>query len=175
MQVPMSAEERLASIAKIAGSRSDSALVLKHLNDVIRSTAFQGSHRSGQFLEYIVKKALSGQFDSLKERIIGVELFGRDPSYDTGGDSIVRVTASDVRRRLLQHYGRDGASSSIRISLPTGSYIPEITVENRNQRQQIVEAPDAQVDGVAPPAAPETIAVPVPIAQDQASPGLLTT
>src|SRR5579863_269984 len=126
MQVPMSAEERLASIAKIAGSRSDSALVLKHLNDVIRSTAFQGSHRSGQFLEYIVKKALSGQFDSLKERIIGVELFGRDPSYDTGGDSIVRVTASDVRRRLLQHYGRDGASSSIRISLPTGSYIPRL-------------------------------------------------
>jgi hypothetical protein len=62
----------------------------------------------------------------LKERVIGVEMFGRSPSYDTGDDAIVRVTASDVRRRLLQHYGKYGAISEFRIVLPLGSYIPEI-------------------------------------------------
>jgi hypothetical protein len=69
--------------------------------------------------------------DSLKERVIGVELFGRSPDYDTGEDAIVRVTASDVRKRLLQHYGQYGATSGLRITLPLGSYVPVITHENR--------------------------------------------
>jgi hypothetical protein len=122
-------DERIANLAKIAKSKSEIAAVRQHLKDVIRSAAFQGSQRSGKFLEYIVEHALAGQLDSLKERVIGMELFRRPPSYDTGEDSIVRVTASDVRRRLLQHYGMFGVSSEIRISLPTGSYVPEITWE----------------------------------------------
>jgi hypothetical protein len=57
------------------------------------------------------------------------EVFGRSPSYDTGEDAIVRVTASDVRKRLLQHYDRNGSASEFRINLPLGSYIPEIIYE----------------------------------------------
>ncbi len=53
-------------------------------------------------------------------------MFQRSPSYDTGQDAIVRVTASDVRRRLLEHYGRDGRASDFQIQLPRGSYVPEI-------------------------------------------------
>jgi hypothetical protein len=83
--------------------------------------------RSGQFLQYIVDQAIAGHFESLKERAIGVELFGRSPSYGTGDDAIVRVTASDVRKRLQQHYRIYGASSKFRVTLPLGSYIPEIT------------------------------------------------
>ena len=129
MQSSSPADERLAAIARIAASRGDSASLQRHMAEVVKSAAFQSSHRSAQFLEYIVSKSLAGQVESLKERIIGIELFGRDPSYDTAGDSIVRVTASDVRRRLLQHYGKYGSSSDVRISLPIGSYIPEITIE----------------------------------------------
>ena len=58
-----------------------------------------------------------------------MELFGRSPTYDTGEDAIVRVTASDVRKRLLQHYGQYGATSGLRITLPLGSYVPVITHE----------------------------------------------
>jgi hypothetical protein len=78
-----------------------------------------------------VEQAIEGHLDSLKERVIGVELFGRSPAYDTGEDAIVRVTASDVRKRLLQHYGQYGATSGLRITLPLGSYLPVITHENR--------------------------------------------
>ncbi len=120
---------RLANIARIAASKEEMAILQRHLAVVVKSSAFQGSPRSGQFLEYIVSKALEGRAEMLKERIIGIELFGRNPSYDTAGDSIVRVTASEVRKRLLQHYGKHGNVSDIRISLPTGSYIPEITFE----------------------------------------------
>jgi hypothetical protein len=124
-------EAREAEIAKIAESKEDVVALHQHIREIIEGTAFKGSHRSGQFLQYIVEQAIAGNFDSLKERVIGMELFGRSPSYDTGEDAIVRVTASDVRKRLLQHYGKYGAPTEFRLTLPLGSYIPEIKSERR--------------------------------------------
>ncbi len=114
---------------RLAESDSAVASLRQHLKEIVDGTAFKGSHRCAQFLGYVVDKAIGGDFESLKERVIGVELFGRSSSYYTGDDAIVRVTASDVRKRLLQHYGTYGASSGIRISLPLGSYVPEFTFE----------------------------------------------
>jgi hypothetical protein len=116
-------------VAKIVETEQDAARLQQHLKEVVEGEAFKGSHRSGQFLTYIVEESIAGRFPALKERIIGVTLFGRAPTYDTGEDAIVRVTASDVRKRLLQHYGKYGVTSEFRISLPLGSYIPEITRE----------------------------------------------
>ncbi len=111
---------------KIAETPAEIAFVRQHLQEVLASTAFRGSHRSAQFLKHIVEQSIAGNFESLKERSIGIELFGRAPSYDTGEDAIVRVTASDVRKRLLQHYGTHGTNSEARFVLPLGSYVPEI-------------------------------------------------
>ncbi len=119
--------ERSAEIARVLVTENDLKAFLQHLETVISGEAFRGSHRSAQFLRYVVNQSVSGHCDELKERLIGIELFGRSPSYDTGEDAIVRVTASDVRRRLLQHYGTCGTSSEFRIRLPLGAYIPEIT------------------------------------------------
>jgi len=119
-------DSRTSEIGKIAETEKDLELLQQHLREVIEGAAFKASHRSGQFLKYIVDQAIAGHCESLKERVIGMELFGRSPTYDTGEDAIVRVTASDVRKRLLQHYGKDGATSEFRISLPLGAYIPEI-------------------------------------------------
>ncbi|MBN8730186.1 MAG: hypothetical protein J0L64_06555 [Acidobacteria bacterium] len=96
-----------------------------HLRELVESPAFKGSRRGQQFLEHIVEKALAGQGDELKERNLGVELFGRDPSYDTGQDAIVRVTASDVRKRLHQFYSE--TPSAVRIEIPSGSYTPHFS------------------------------------------------
>ena len=120
-------DAREAEIVKIAESQEEKAALQLHLTEIIEGTVFKGSHRCCQFLKYIVDQAVAGHFDSLKERVIGVELFDRSTSYDTSDDAIVRVTASDVRKRLLQHYGKNGSTSEYRISLPSGSYIPEIT------------------------------------------------
>jgi len=127
MQTPSITDSRIAEFARLIETKGDIASLQQHLKEVIEGDAFKGSHRSGQFLQYIIDQAIAGHFDSLKERVIGMELFGRSASYDTGDDAIVRVTASDVRKRLLQHYGRYGATSEYRINLPSGSYIPEIT------------------------------------------------
>lgn len=129
MQPLTSSESRTSEITRIIQTEDDVALLRQHVKEVMEGPAFKGSQRSGQFLNYIVEQAIAGHFESLKERVIGVELFGRSPSYDTGDDAIVRVTASDVRRRLLQHYGQHGASAKLRISLPLGSYVPEVSHE----------------------------------------------
>jgi len=154
MHTSFSAEEWPIQ-AKIADTEKVAAAVRKHLAEITEGAAFKGSQRSAQFLRYIVEQAIEGHLDALKERVIGVELFGRSPAYDTSEDAIVRVTASDVRKRLLQHYGRYGAASGLRITLPLGSYVPVITHE----------------DGHSANGAPSTAAgdsPPVPQAQNEA-------
>lgn len=120
---------REAEIAKIVESGEGLAALLEHVKEIIEGPAFKGSPRCVHFLTYIVDQALAGHFDSLKERNLGTQLFGRSSTYDTSDDAIVRVTASDVRKRLLQHYGSGEATHEFRISLPLGSYIPEIIHE----------------------------------------------
>ncbi len=83
---------------------------------------FRGSKRCSAFLSYVVGQTLLGGRESeLKERAIGIEVFDRPPEYDPNEDSIVRVSAREVRKRLLQAY--NGASDlPVRIDLPSGSY-----------------------------------------------------
>src|SRR5689334_20286648 len=77
--------------------------VLAELERILASPAFRGSKRSQEFLRYIVANALDGRTDLLKERSLGVGIFGRPADYDTGDDAIVRVKASEVRKRLAQY------------------------------------------------------------------------
>lgn len=115
----------------------DIASIQLHLQEVIEGKAFKGSRRSGQFLKHIVDQVVAGNIGSLKERLIGIEVFGRSPSYDTGEDAIVRVTASDVRKRLLQHYGGLDHPPDYRITLPPGSYVPKITHEIHRHHEDV--------------------------------------
>jgi hypothetical protein len=96
------------------------------LRAILSSPVFHGSKRSQQFLEYVCDKWLAGEASSLKERTIAIEVFGRHPESDLGEDTIVRVSAREVRKRLAQFYiTPQGAGSEVRIELPSGSYAPE--------------------------------------------------
>jgi len=99
-------------------------LVRYHLEEVITSHAFAGSKRAQDFLQLIVGHALAGQFDCLRERMIGAEMFGRPINYDTANDSVVRVKATEVRKKLAQYYLETARKPAIRIDLPSGSYVP---------------------------------------------------
>jgi TolB-like protein/Flp pilus assembly protein TadD len=104
-------------------------LVRIHLKEVLASHAFAGSKRTQDFLHLIVGHALEGEFDSLRERMIGAEMFGRPIDYDTGSDSVVRVKATDVRKKLAQFYNEAKEKPAVRIELPTGSYVPRFVFE----------------------------------------------
>jgi hypothetical protein len=123
-----------------------------HLEEIVQGSAFKGSHRSQVFLRHIVEQALHGDPAELRERNIGMALFGRPATYDTADDAIVRVTASDVRKRLLQHYGNGGRESRLRISLPAGSYLPEFSIAAEPPR--VVEPAPAAPTPLPVPAKP---------------------
>jgi len=141
---------REVEIGKIARSADRVAALQKHLKEIVQGSAFKGSLRSARFLTYVVEQAIAGNFDLLKERMIGSELFQRSPSYDTGEDAIVRVTASDVRKRLLQHYDRYGSAAEIHISLPLGSYIPGL-VWDHSFGTDALDVRETRQDPLRPP------------------------
>jgi hypothetical protein len=103
--LPVSAEEVRAGLARILGS-----------------SAFRSSKRCQELLSFVVERTLEGKSSHLKERSIGVELFGRDASYDTHEDPIVRVKANEVRKRLALYYQEEGGGDPFRIELPPGGY-----------------------------------------------------
>jgi hypothetical protein len=95
------------------------------LERILQSAAFHGSRRSSDFLRHVVTATLQGKSETLKERTLGVDLFARKADYDTGEDSIVRVKANDIRRRLSQAYQELGHAADFEIVLPAGAYVPE--------------------------------------------------
>ena len=86
---------------------------------------FRSSKRSQDFLRYVVEHTLTGHADMLKERTIGIEVFGRSTSYEPSDDATVRVKAGDVRKRLGLYYAEQGAHNPVRIEMPAGTYVPE--------------------------------------------------
>lgn len=101
------------------------AEILDQLTQIQNSPAFCNSARSKEFLSYVVEQALAGHAENLKERSIGVDLFHRSPTYDTGEDPIVRVKAGEVRRRLVEYYAGEQQEPELLIELPVGSYVPK--------------------------------------------------
>jgi hypothetical protein len=97
-------------------------LVQEHLKELISSSFLRSSRRSQDFLEYVVSHTLAGDLDMLKERAIGEHVFNRPADYDTGQDSIVRVKANEVRKRLAQYYDVH-PNSPLRVELASGSYV----------------------------------------------------
>ncbi len=94
------------------------------LRNVLRSRHFRSSKRSQQFLEFVVEQKLVGNELLIKERLIGIEVFGRSVDYATGDDPVVRVQASEVRRRLDAYRMDCQEAGLVTIELPTGTYVP---------------------------------------------------
>jgi hypothetical protein len=101
------------------------ASIREALNRVLQSQGFRASRRSQDFLRYVVERTLDGQADTLKERTIGIDVFGRLSGYDPSDDATVRVKAGEVRKRLGHYYASEGQADEIRIDMPAGTYVPE--------------------------------------------------
>ena len=115
----------LAQALSRSPSQEQAAAVMAELAAILASDSFSSSKRCQDFLEFVVKRALAGDYENLTERFLGVELFGRAVDYETATDSIVRVRANDVRRRLAQYYAGRRSDVPVRIDLIAGGYIPE--------------------------------------------------
>lgn len=103
-------------------------MVRAQLDRLVRDEVFRSSKRSVAFLKYVVEETLNARANQIKERTIGVEVFGRDPDYETNLDHIVRTAAAELRKRLATYYVDEKHRSELRMSLLPGSYIPRFTL-----------------------------------------------
>jgi hypothetical protein len=108
------------------GNQQQKDAIVEQLDRLLAHPVFKNSKRCPIFLRHVVERTVQGETaHPIKERSIGVEVFGREPGYDTNHDPIVRTTAGEVRKRIAQYYHEPGHESEIRIELPAGSYVPE--------------------------------------------------
>jgi len=94
------------------------------LDRVLASSTFQQVDRLKRFLAFIVQEAMAGRSDQLKEYTVGVQVFGKDESFDPRTDPIVRVQARRLRARLTKYYQEEGQADETIIDLPKGGYAP---------------------------------------------------
>ena len=118
----------------------DAASVREQLNRLLTHSLFSHSRRYPIFLAYIVEQTLLGNAGDLKERTIGIEAFGREPEYDVNLDPVVRTSAAEVRKRLIQYYYDHAHDSELLIELSSGSYVPIFRYPD-HPRIEIAEAP----------------------------------
>jgi hypothetical protein len=102
----------------------DRTAELAEYEAVITSPFFAGQTNSSRFLKYVCDKFFAG-VQHVTEVQVAVEALGRRAEFDPQQDSIVRVEAHRVRKRLHDYYESEGASHSIRLVLPQGSYLPQ--------------------------------------------------
>jgi len=120
-------------------SQDEAAMVRAELQSIQTSDSFSSSKRCQDFLEFVVEHALTGDYEILTERFLGVQLFGRAIDYETSTDSIVRVRANDVRRRLGQYYSQLQVPGKVRIDLVAGGYIPVFHWSAGNNPEPVLE------------------------------------
>ena len=103
--------------------------VRQHLQAVLASRSFVTATRARRFLTYIVEQTLAGQTAGIKELVLGTEVFDRPSDFDPKVDTIVRVEAGKLRKRLEEYYANEVRSAAaVRIEVPKGSYVPQFLV-----------------------------------------------
>jgi hypothetical protein len=123
-----------------AGDPPVAESIRAQLDALLNSPQFRNSKRSLSLLKFVVEETIEGRAGQLKERVVGTEVFGRDPSYETTHDPIVRNAAIEVRKRLAQYYMEADRTPGVRIELPPGSYVPEFSIETQAPIQEVAPA-----------------------------------
>jgi hypothetical protein len=89
---------------------------------IIQSKSLRLSELQRRLLTYLVEKSLAGEADNLKEYTIGVDAFGKPPSYDPRQESVVRMHVARLRQKLAEYYRSEGAADPIVLDLPKGGF-----------------------------------------------------
>jgi len=113
------------------------------LESVLSSPEFVRAPRLAHLLSYLCEKLFAGETNQIKEYSIALEVFNRRASFDQDSDSIVRVEANRLRKRLAEYYAGEGVSHALQITIPVGQYVPrfEAPRHETEQKQGILPVP----------------------------------
>jgi serine/threonine-protein kinase len=137
--------------------------VRQQLNRILASKTFSQVERLKRFVSFIVGETVGGRGGDLKEYVIGVQVFGKEPSFDPRTDPIVRVQARRLRTRLARYYRDEGNSDELIVDLPKGGYAPVFRTRD--------ETPAARRSLTATLVGRNTVAV-LPLADDSSGASL---
>jgi hypothetical protein len=121
--------------------------VREQLLRMLDSSIFVNSHRLSRFLRFTIETTLAGQAGTLKEYLIGTEVYDRKPPYHPGADSIVRSEARRLRNKLKQYYESVGKDDSVFIYYRLGGYAPVFRLQRKNRNR--IETARALTDFLA--------------------------
>jgi hypothetical protein len=137
------------SVLQIVGIRrqlsiEQQKIVVGTLRSMLDSPHFSKSKRYPALLEFAVRAALDENSGELKERTVGVQVFGRPADYDTSIDSVVRIAAGEVRRRMAVYFS-EHPEMPVRFDLPAGSYKAEFHFRSQPIDESISQEPRARI------------------------------
>ena len=139
------------------------AAVRDELDRILTSADFAQSERMKAFLKFVVEETLEGRAERLKEYTIATEVFARDESFDPQTNTIVRVEAGRLRRRLERYHLTEGRDNEVRIDLPKGTYVPLFRAARPPAPAKPAAAPEAPEpggDAAARPSGPSIAVLP---------------
>lgn len=146
-------------------TEEERAAVREQLERILSSSCFRNSRKYPAFLRYIVERTLDGKWGHLKERTLGVEVFGRDPEYDTSADPVVRIVAAEVRKKIGQYYHELAGPGEIVLDLHSGGYVPTFgifprTSESHPAGDPAVPEPSIDARALEPASVPAALEPP---------------
>ncbi len=119
----MSLDLELAAEETVRQSPTD-AEKLALVQRIATSSQFRRSARLRDFLLYVSRQEIRNPSAEVHEQEIGVKVFGRSPDYDRSQDNIVRVNATELRKRVELYFATEGADEVLTLAIPRGSYMP---------------------------------------------------
>jgi hypothetical protein len=110
------------------------------LHSILQSQSFVRSPGLSRLLSYLCEKVLAGESGQIKEYSVALDVFGRQDSFDQDSDSIVRVQANRLRKRLTDYYATEGKDHKLHIVIPVGTYVP-VLEEHATAQAGVADVP----------------------------------
>lgn len=122
----------MSSIVPVLSHVAEAEAVRQQVERILASTVFRDAPIQQRLLRYLVDQALAGSGGDLKEYAIGAAVFARGDAFDPRTDSIVRVQAGALRKKLAAYYESPGAADNLIVEIPRGHYAPSFSVRPFN-------------------------------------------
>src|SRR6516164_3830588 len=137
----MPAGESVSTMTAANAESVDMEVQRAELRAVLASPEFVRAPKLARLLSYLCEKLFAGEANQIKEYSVALEVFDRSASFDQDSDSIVRVEANRLRKRLAEHYAGEGASHPLQITIPVGQYVPrfECRIAERGSLNKVPE------------------------------------
>jgi hypothetical protein len=129
---------------------------------VATSEHFRRSARLRDFLLYVGGQSLKEGCPEINEQEVGAKDFGRSSSYDRSQDNIVRVNATELRKRIDAYFANEGAHETLVLEIPRGGYKPIFHRRLAHTERSTTLTVDALLPSASPPEHPQSPAADAP-------------